>query len=99
MWNVQDVITKEFHEPGGWQRISFELLSGAEGDFEECTTFKAKLIQIAIVTNHQSGRDSRVRQIKIFGPKWECVEPYVKYEPTEDAEQMNTPEPSRGRDF
>ncbi len=33
---------------------------------------RAYLVQVAVLTNHQNGRDTHVRQIKIYGPR-KCV--------------------------
>ena len=70
---MKDVIKHEFHEPKGWQKISFQQLHSVELHDSE-PVFKAKRLQIAILSNHQNGRDSHVRQIRIFGPKREPVE-------------------------
>jgi len=34
---------------------------------------KASFLQIAILTNHMAGRDSHLRQVKVYGPKSEYV--------------------------
>ena len=70
---MKDVIKHEFHEPKGWQKISFQQLHGMEMQDPE-SVFKAKRLQIAILSNHQNGRDSHVRQIRILGPKREPAE-------------------------
>lgn len=30
---------------------------------------KAYLVQLAVLANHQNGRDTHIRQIKIYGPR------------------------------
>ena len=30
---------------------------------------KAYLLQVCVLSNHQNGRDSHIRQIKVFGPR------------------------------
>ena len=34
---------------------------------------KAYFVQVAIISNHQNGRDTHVRQIKVFGPRQDLV--------------------------
>lgn len=31
---------------------------------------RAYVLQIAILSNHQNGRDTHVRQVKLFGPEY-----------------------------
>ena len=50
-------------EPTGW--VSVPLFAN-ELTFEKLRT---NFIQIAIITNHQNGRDSHIRQIRIYGPR------------------------------
>lgn len=50
----------ELDEPSGW--VNVELLKNE-------VPIKTFMIQIAILGNHQSGRDTHLRQIKIFAPK------------------------------
>jgi anaphase-promoting complex subunit 10 len=40
---------------------------GGGGDDGEC--LRAFFLQIAVLSNHQNGRDTHVRQMKIFGPR------------------------------
>ena len=34
---------------------------------------KANILQMVVVTNHQNGRDTHLRQIKVFGPRADLV--------------------------
>lgn len=49
----------ELTEPNGWVVISLK---------ENKVQHRAFLIQIAILSNHQNGRDTHIRQIKIHSP-------------------------------
>ena len=40
---------------------------------DEKEYLKTFFLQIAILRNHQSGRDTHVRQIKVFGPRHEAT--------------------------
>ncbi|XP_065681010.1 anaphase-promoting complex subunit 10 isoform X1 [Hydra vulgaris] len=50
----------ELDEPCGW--INVELDNNGN-------TLKTFMIQIAVLGNHQNGRDTHLRQIKVFAPK------------------------------
>jgi anaphase-promoting complex subunit 10 len=34
-----------------------------------CRSVKANILQLVVVTNHQNGRDTHLRQIRVFGPR------------------------------
>jgi hypothetical protein len=39
-----------------------------------CRSFvKANILQLVVITNHQNGRDTHLRQIKVFGPRTDLV--------------------------
>ena len=35
---------------------------------------KAYFVQLAVISNHQNGRDTHIRQVKVFGPRQEIVQ-------------------------
>ena len=47
---------EEVSQPQGWIVIPLGEVSG-------------RLLQILILANHQNGRDTHVRQVKVFGPR------------------------------
>ncbi len=53
----------ELDEPTGW--INIELKNNEH-------FVKTFMIQISILANHQNGRDTHIRQIKVFAPNLEC---------------------------
>ncbi|KAF8726798.1 hypothetical protein HU200_019273 [Digitaria exilis] len=61
--NLKEIKTVELAKPVGWVHIS---LSGADPRETFIHTF---MLQIAVLSNHLNGRDTHVRQIKIFGPR------------------------------
>ncbi|XP_066918106.1 anaphase-promoting complex subunit 10-like [Clytia hemisphaerica] len=63
--DLQQFELLELDEPSGW--INTELCK----DNQNIKTF---MIQIAVLGNHQNGRDTHLRQIKIFGPKHNTVD-------------------------
>jgi anaphase-promoting complex subunit 10 len=40
-----------------------------EMDAEGGAPLRAYFLQLAVLSNHQNGRDTHVRQVKIFGPR------------------------------
>lgn len=51
----------EFDDPCGWYVVP---LHEGTRDF-----LKTNLVQIGVVQNQHSGRDTHIRQIKVFGPR------------------------------
>ncbi len=50
----------DLNEPAGWQVIPLKDLHGR--------AVRAFMVQVAITANHQQGRDTHLRQIKIHSP-------------------------------
>ena len=51
-------------KPLSWPTAKRSMLSCRDG-----TPLKAFLVQVAVLLNHQNGRDTHLRQIRIFGPR------------------------------
>lgn len=78
--DLQEIQQLELKEPDGWINVP---LAKPRGDTElpsGCTLrdpemggavdfIRTHFIQLAILTNHQNGRDTHVRQIKVHGPR------------------------------
>ncbi|CAN1225440.1 Anaphase-promoting complex subunit 10 [Linum perenne] len=60
---LQDIKTIELVKPTGWVFIS---LSGNDPRETFVNTF---MLQIAVLSNHLNGRDTHIRQIKVYGPR------------------------------
>lgn len=56
----------EMKEPSGWYTVSLKtkLLNGTEKNYISTIN-----IQLAILQNQHSGKDTHIRQIKVFGPR------------------------------
>ena len=74
--DLHEVKVVEMDKPVGWTTVSLES-SRARFDtrrvlflicFLLSSSCKAFLVQVCVVSNHQNGRDTHIRQIKIFGP-------------------------------
>ncbi|CAL9087193.1 Anaphase-promoting complex subunit [Musa troglodytarum] len=61
--NLKEIKTVELVKPVGWVHIS---LSGNDPRETFIHTF---MLQIAVLSNHLNGRDTHIRQIKIYGPR------------------------------
>ncbi|KAM3757369.1 hypothetical protein ACB098_02G182400 [Castanea mollissima] len=61
--NLKEIKTVELLKPSGWVYLS---LSGNDPRETFVSTF---MLQIAVLSNHLNGRDTHVRQIKVYGPR------------------------------
>lgn len=57
--DLQEVEIMDLNEPNGWIHIDCRHANNGQG-------IRAFLVQIAILSNHQNGRDTHIRQIKIY---------------------------------
>lgn len=77
--DLVEVTVKELHEPVGWMRVQLaapvaggagvaaaaaDAAGGAQGP-----VLRAHFVQICVVAMHQNGRDTHIRQVKVFGPR------------------------------
>jgi len=58
--DLQEIEVVELQEPTGWVEIPLK-------DMNE-RLVRTFLLQIAVIQNHQQGRDTHLRQVKIFSP-------------------------------
>jgi len=66
----------ELNEPSGWIIIHLHEPSGSETEPTSpttATTVRAFMIQIAVLSNHQNGRDTHLRHIKIHSPVYDAT--------------------------
>lgn len=54
-------------EPTGWVNIPLQVPEVSEA-------LKAYFVQLAVISNHQNGRDTHIRQVKVFGPRQDTVQ-------------------------
>lgn len=67
--DLQELLAVELVEPAGWISIKLQPPRGPrEREAEAAASIRTNFLQIAILSNHQNGRDSHVRQVKVFGP-------------------------------
>ena len=67
--DLQEIHVQELNEPSGWVTIlpppDAEGAPDAIGPAMRSTYF----VQVAVLANHQNGRDTHIRQIKIYTPR------------------------------
>lgn len=63
--DIQEIAFIELEEPKGWQTIPLHDANDRP--------IRAFLIQIAVLSNHQNGRDTHIRQIKVNSPVEDTV--------------------------
>ena len=74
---LQTVLVVDLSEPVGWCILPLEAPPDPLDDVDENITssnstpvpIRTHLIQITVLTMHQNGRDTHVRQVKLFAPK------------------------------
>ena len=82
--DLQEVQVVDLREPEGWIRIPLAVPPNTKNRSllrQDCASIRDKSfggafdfvrcfsIQIAVLSNHQNGRDTHIRCIKLFGPK------------------------------
>mmetsp|Transcript_23903 Transcript_23903/g.28925 ORF Transcript_23903/g.28925 Transcript_23903/m.28925 type:complete len:178 (-) Transcript_23903:495-1028(-) len=61
--DLKEIKVVDLEEPVGW--VSFSLTP--ENSDKEY--LRAYFVQLAVLSNHQNGRDTHLRQVKIYGPR------------------------------
>ncbi|CAI5471172.1 unnamed protein product [Closterium sp. Yama58-4] len=64
--DVKEVKLVELNEPSGWVHIPLRPSDDKE-------YLRAFYLQLAVISNHQNGRDTHIRQINIYGPRQNVV--------------------------
>eukprot|EP00761_Pharyngomonas_kirbyi_P010449 gb/GECH01010469.1/.p1 GENE.gb/GECH01010469.1/~~gb/GECH01010469.1/.p1 ORF type:complete len:188 (+),score=46.09 gb/GECH01010469.1/:1-564(+) len=67
--HLQEVRSVLLEEPCGW--VTIDLTENDEGQpntIEQPNEIEATHLRLSVHANHQNGKDSHIRQIKIFGP-------------------------------
>lgn len=75
--DITEIATFELSEPIGWvviglnsdSTISEENLSSFETNENSIKFLKTHFLQLRILSMHQNGRDSHIRQVKLLGPR------------------------------
>ncbi|KAK0075531.1 hypothetical protein PV326_011507 [Microctonus aethiopoides] len=65
--DLQEVEVMDLNEPSGWVVIPIK-------DINE-RSIRTFMIQIAVISNHQNGRDTHMRQIKVHSPAQNILGP------------------------
>ena len=66
--DLYDVKSVELNEPVGWVTIQLESVE-MQGQLEVSEMLRTHLLQVKVLSMHQNGRDTHIRQIKVFGPR------------------------------
>ena len=64
--DLVEVQVVELVEPQGWVSVPLFAIDDRTGDK---TTLRTFFLQICVVSMHQNGRDTHIRQAKVFGPR------------------------------
>ena len=63
--DLAEVTVVDLNEPQGWVTVP---LFSIDDQGDKCT-LRAYFLQVCVVSMHQNGRDTHIRQAKIFGPR------------------------------
>lgn len=72
--DLQEVSVVDVHEPRGWKHINLGA-AGTDG------LLRMWLIQVCILLNHQNGKDTHVRNIRLYAPCGTATDVTVAREP------------------
>lgn len=72
--DIRVVRTEEVLEPHGW--IVMPLFQEDGG--QQVPYVSGRILQVVILSNHQNGRDTHVRQVKVFGPREDVVSTLIQ---------------------
>eukprot|EP00873_Tetraselmis_striata_P038626 jgi/Tetstr1/458890/TSEL_004397.t1 len=62
-YDLKEVKVVELEEPKGWVTVPL-VEPGGRHSF-----MRAFMVQVAVLSNHQNGRDTHIRKVKVFGPR------------------------------
>ncbi|CAK4721007.1 hypothetical protein LEN26_002213 [Aphanomyces euteiches] len=66
--DLVDIKTHSIAEPNGWVTIPLQqVVATATSSYEK--PLRTFFLQIAVTAMHQNGRDTHIRQVKIFAPR------------------------------
>ncbi len=65
--DLSDIITVDMNEPCGW--VVIDLTKSLKLQEEETNCIRAHLLQVKVLAMHQNGKDTHIRQLKIYGKR------------------------------
>ena len=69
MHDLVDIVTVELNEPNGWVTVPLSDPHNPDEEGQIPTHLRTHLLQVKIMSMHQNGRDTHIRQIQILGPR------------------------------
>jgi anaphase-promoting complex subunit 10 len=66
--DMVDIVTVELKEPVGWVTIPVSDPNSLNME-SSAAPLKTHMLQVKILSMHQNGRDTHIRQLKILGPR------------------------------
>ena len=77
--DLTEVLVQDVEEPSGWITLKLPQQVSSAG---VASCLRASVLQIRVLASHQNGRDTHLRQIKVFGPRAVTagVEPFTSSE-------------------
>ena len=60
--DLKEIAATSLDEPSGWVIVPLHPPDGRD-------RLAAHLVQVAVISNHQNGRDTHVRSVRVFAPR------------------------------
>lgn len=80
--DLREVRVVELEEPSGCVQVPLGHHPGGGAEEEErghqeagTKNIKVFFLQVAVISNHQNGRDCHVRLVRVYGPKADPLDP------------------------
>lgn len=65
--DLSDIITVDMNEPCGW--VVVDLTKSLKLQEDDTNCIRAHLLQVKVLAMHQNGKDTHIRQLKIYGKR------------------------------
>jgi anaphase-promoting complex subunit 10 len=70
MHDLVDITTIDLNDPKGWISIDLPDITSPHSDIDsDFIPLRTHMLQLRVLSMHQNGRDTHIRQIKILGPR------------------------------
>lgn len=72
--DLREVHTVELEEPMGWVYLDLGYVASQQKQKNEY--LRAHFLQVEVLAMHQNGRDTHIRQVKVYGPRSTYLQNY-----------------------
>jgi anaphase-promoting complex subunit 10 len=80
--DLEEVFLLDLEEPTGWVYVPVGTAANHGGQ----GVLRCHFLQIEVLAMHQSGRDTHIRQVKVFGPRRSVGQQRTLFAPSDTVE-------------